>query len=1284
MWRVLVLLVLNISFAAAGCGCAVWQPNTHYRIGDFVSFGGANSFCTTEHTSDILFDSSKWLADSSETSGCDFALSCQCPGWNQATPYQPGDVISIEGISYRCKAAHVSSSDASPSQSERSTNWEQDSGSSCCSPRQFNNCDNWKSSQQYRVGDYIVYNSQAFVCTAEHISGPSFLASKWSQDPSGTACALSASSLTTDCVEWAPLTRYVVGDTITIKGVPHTCTASHVSSSANSLPSSEKGLYWQQESGKGCVVSRSTTTTFQCQPWSQNTQYRSSDYVVFNSKAYVCNVPHYSGSSFENSKFSEDTTGTACTISPAACTKQCNTWNPSTKYQVGDTCLINASPFVCKLGHVSSISGTAPSDSERGNYWQPDSGSGCCAPTQPTKTRVCDDWQSNTKFHVGDTLTYGNKAFVCKSEHTAGSGFDSSLFYEDGTGTACVLPPSKLCTCSTWQGSRWYNSGDAREYSGHHYTCISTHTASNYWDNGDRRDGGTPDRTYWQEDSGTACCKSCTCNSWAKSIRYHVGDYVSVTTTAGGSQVTTKYACLQEHVSGATFDASLWFKDATSTACCSTGATKSCSCNAWAGSSKYRVGDTVNVGGVPYICKAGHVASNGDTPPTGEVPGLYWDQDSGTGCCNTTTKATCKQWQSNVRYHIGDYVAYKNRAYLCTAEHLSASSFDGSPKWLQDDGDAACATTPSCFGPSNCISWSPSTYYWPGDAVVNGNVPYICKAAHVSNSFSLDLSNWDLDSGAACCNSTAKPTCDQWQASVLYHVGDYVASGGKAYVCAKEHVSGSSFSATNWLQDITKTACSGAPACKGQCPTWQPTTKYRVGDRCASSSGDSYTCKSAHVSSASTNGFSYDQTKYWQKESGSGCCNATTNPPCLPWAQSTHFHPGDHVVYNGKAYLCKSEHVSSSSFSTDKWTEDTSDRLCRPNCVCQPWKSGTKYSVGDVRSYNSGTYRCTTKHTAYSFSWQNWEQDSGKGCCSVSCNCGYYQPDWSSTRIRCPAGKYCPDNSIWPIPCPRGSYCGVGACAPQQCPCGSKCPPHSSAPTPCQPPYYCPSPGATAQTLCPTGYYCPNPGMCTPNKCPAGTWVSCGGKVRCDDCTAGRYCPNVTQTVLCTPGFYCPARSSQPIICPGGSYCTIGASAPKTCPAGYYCPKGASKKTQCQANSYQSNAGQTACLPCTNAKTAGATTCPASPPPPPSKRRLLEEVPVAGAGEEGRRAGQEKLTLWDTAMYSAGTLMVLVASALSVRRVVRYRADKVADEADAIASVDAAAAAAAAAPAVPK
>ena len=174
----------------------------------------------------------------------------------------------------------------------------------------------------------------------------------------------------------------------------------------------------------------------------------------------------------------------------------------------------------------------------------------------------------------------------------------------------------------------------------------------------------------------------------------------------------------------------------------------------------------------------------------------------------------------------------------------------------------------------------------------------------------------------------------------------------------------------------------------------------------------------------------------------------------------------------------------------------------------------------------------------------------------------------NGVSMRCPIGYACNITQLegQAIKCNATQSCGGGTCTPELCPCGFKCP--NGVAIVCQPPYYCPNEGSTAQTVCPIGFKCDQPKMCAPVHCPSGTYVSCPGKQSCDSCPAGRFCPNVTTSILCPAGYSCIGGVSAPTRCQAGRFCHIGSSAPKPCPPGFYCVRAATVNVICPAGSF--------------------------------------------------------------------------------------------------------------------
>lgn len=88
--------------------------------------------------------------------------------------------------------------------------------------------------------------------------------------------------------------------------------------------------------------------------------------------------------------------------------KQLENWVTNTKYEVGETALINGKIYRCKSNHTS----TFPINM---NNWEP------LYAELPT-------WSANTDYQVGDVVINGSSIYTCKTAHTSGATFDSTKF----------------------------------------------------------------------------------------------------------------------------------------------------------------------------------------------------------------------------------------------------------------------------------------------------------------------------------------------------------------------------------------------------------------------------------------------------------------------------------------------------------------------------------------------------------------------------------------------------------------------------------------------------------------------------------------------------------------------------------------------------------------------------------------------------------------------------------------------------------------------------------------
>ncbi|ETO67181.1 hypothetical protein F444_15794 [Phytophthora nicotianae P1976] len=332
------------------------------------------------------------------------------------------------------------------------------------------------------------------------------------------------------------------------------------------------------------------------------------------------------------------------------------------------------------------------------------------------------------------------------------------------------------------------------------------------------------------------------------------------------------------------------------------------------------------------------------------------------------------------------------------------------------------------------------------------------------------------------------------------------------------------------------------------------------------------------------------------------------------------------------------------------WSSSTSLSLaaecdmCPPGKYCQGGKSFIDGSCAPGHYCPLGTYSSTQfpcpsgKYTANTWLFEPSQCDD--------CPPGYYCPAGSVAPIPCKAGSYTSVNDTktvgpadaWPacITCPAGYYCIEASVTPKPCGRGKFSTSGSKACSTCEAGYFCNSettsaanmrsnavgwsaPGALYGTCyngtycpagsdsepaletdaCPPGYYCPT-ATPSPIICPAGTYSNLTGQDTMSDCTptpAGYFslAGALEPTGVCSPGFYCPIRSTSRTqvpcppryylnrtmgqseddcaVCVSGSYCPIGTAYPVTCPAGYYCRTGIASPEPCPIGTYSNATG---------------------------------------------------------------------------------------------------------------
>ena len=137
-----------------------WSNSTFYSVGEIVKWEGYVYRCITSHTSNVVTsqgvhtDYSKWTLVATTDNWVNT--------WSAGYFYDLGDVVTYNGITYRCIEKHTADNEANGLEADqakweivtRSDNWRTD----------------WTVGTRYRVDDIVRYNGIVYRCIVGHTS----------------------------------------------------------------------------------------------------------------------------------------------------------------------------------------------------------------------------------------------------------------------------------------------------------------------------------------------------------------------------------------------------------------------------------------------------------------------------------------------------------------------------------------------------------------------------------------------------------------------------------------------------------------------------------------------------------------------------------------------------------------------------------------------------------------------------------------------------------------------------------------------------------------------------------------------------------------------------------------------------------------------------------------------------------------------------------------------------------------------------------------------------------
>ena len=440
-------------------------------------------------------------------------------------------------------------------------------------------------------------------------------------------------------------------------------------------------------------------------------------------------------------------------------------------------------------------------------------------------------WITAVEYFIDDVIRYGGRTYICVVGHTSGT------FQTDLTAAKWNLMSDGQEWKANWSLNTTYKPNDIVKYGGYLYIANEGHTSA-----ATTTLGLEADQSKWDLFSEGFDYKS----DWAISTRYKVNDLVKY-----GAYI---YTCITAHTSAATTTLGLennignwevfskgfnWL-------------------NAWATTTRYKLGDVVRYGGQLYVANLGHTSNASATLLGG---GLEADQAKWDYLHKGIEYKS--DWAGTTRYKINDVVKWGPSLWICTTYHVSTATLTA------DQANWAVFVPGLEFEDS----WSSATDYQIGDFVTYGGYGYVAKTNSLNkNPNTYAGVDWDLF-------VTGFRLRGDYNNGTAYLNGDVVRLGGFTYICIEDSTGNRPPNVTYWDKLNEGIYWKG---------NWANATLYDKGDvvRGIINTNNSYICILAHTSNNVgpatitqpdyAPGAGVDTGTYWQLLSGGAESTALT------------------------------------------------------------------------------------------------------------------------------------------------------------------------------------------------------------------------------------------------------------------------------------------------------------------------------------------------------------------------------------------------------------------------
>ena len=513
----------------------------------------------------------------------------------------------------------------------------------------------WVTGTGYLVDDVVSYNGKTYICVVAHTASTLFdtdflnVTPKWNLMSDGI----------TWTGNWANATYYDQGSLAKYGGTVYVCTTGHTSAAstvslATATATATGGtatLSFASQVVQPFLVGASITVagvtpnnfngTFTVTACS-TTQVQYALTGTYGPQTVAGTVAGTSQLGLELNSNAWNSFATAFNWAGA--------WTVNTRYRAQDLISYGGYTYICTTGHVSANTTALGLEANSGNWQVFNAG-----------VTYIGAWNTSggVRYKLNDVVKYGADLWICTTQHTSTTTFDTAKFAIFVNGFEFV---------NSWSSSTNYEIGDTVTYGGYTYIAIQNHLNQ------------TPSTagTYWQP--------------FTTGFSFQ-GDWITGTTYLIGSVVRLNgytYLAKADNTSQQPPNSTYWYQlnsglkwsniQQTYTAVSGTnviGSGSSATFNVVRNATAYSV--TVNAAGTGYAVNNTIKilgTSLGGLSPVNDlvITVASISGGSGTGPIATiTTSGIAVSWTSGTGYVLGDVVLYGANSYICVSAHTAGS-----------------------------------------------------------------------------------------------------------------------------------------------------------------------------------------------------------------------------------------------------------------------------------------------------------------------------------------------------------------------------------------------------------------------------------------------------------------------------------------------------------------------------------------------------------------------------------------------------------------------------------